>query len=211
MVFETVSAVSGPIRVIDQRGERRLVADGDTLSAIPLAGDWSRLEGEYWWRALGLVALPRHPTALFVGAGGGTQLHLLSSRARPRWVTVVERDPVILQVAQRYFALAHLRRAEFFCGDIARVLPWLESAERRFDFIMEDATYWDSADRALPIARRLAGLLGKRGVFVLNRHARHHAAETAAALRQDFARVTVHRVRRGAENVLVCATDKRRA
>ena len=211
VVFETESALSGSIRVVDQGDERRLVASGHTLSAISLSGDWSRLKGEYWGRALDLAQLPRRPTALFVGLGGGTQLLLLSARVQPRWMTAVERDPVILQVAQRYFGLERLARTEVLCGDIERVLPCLESARRRFDFIMEDAAYADPVARALPIALRLAGLLGTRGVLVLNRNARHHAAETAAALRRSGARVTMHRVRRNGNNVLIRAAETRRA
>jgi len=152
VVFEAESALSGPIRVVDQGDERRLVASGHTLSAIPLSGDWSRLKGEYWCRALDMVELPRRPTALFVGLGGGTQLLLLAARVRPRFMTAVERDPVILQIAQRYFDLGSLARTEILCGDIERVLPCLESAGRRFDFIMEDAAYADPVESALPIA-----------------------------------------------------------
>ena len=157
-----------------------------------------------------MVELPRRPTALFVGLGGGTQLRLLAVRVRPRFMTAVERDPVILQVAQRYFGLGRLARTEILCGDIERVLPCLESAGRRFDFIMEHAAY-AIGDRALPIALRLAGLLGPRGVLVLNRNARHHAAETAAALRRSGARVTTRRVRRDGDNILISATGTRRA
>ena len=211
MVFETESALSGPIRVVDQGDERRLVASGHTLSAISLSGDWSRLKDEYWCRALDMVELPPRPTALFVGLGGGTQLLLLADRVRPRFMTAVERDPVILQVAQRYFGLERLARTEILCGDIERVLPCLESAGRRFDFIMEDAAYADPVDRALPIALRLAGLLGTRGALVLNQNARHHAAETAAALRLRCARVTMRRARRHGDNVLISATNPRRA
>ena len=211
VVFQTWSALSGPVRVVDQGDLRHLVAGGATLSAISLSGDWSRLEHEYWGRALDLAELPRRPAALFVGMGGGTQPLLLSARARPRSVTVVERDPVILRVAQRYFGLTRLHCAEFLCGDIEHVLPWLESAGRRFDFVMEDAIYADGVDRALPIVLRLAGLLGARGVLVVNRHARNDAAETAAALRRRFARVTTRRVRKDGDNVLICATGKRRA
>jgi len=211
VVFETESALSGPIRVVDQGDERRLVANGHTLSAISLSGDWSRLKDEYWCRALDMVELTHRPTALFVGLGGGTQLLLLADRVRPRFMTAVERDPVILQVAQRYFGLGRLARTEILCGDIERVLPSLESAGRRFDFIMEDAAYADPVDRALPIALRLAGLLGPRGVLVVNRNARHHAAETAAALRRSGARVTTRRARRDGNNVLISATNPRRA
>ena len=209
-MYETWSALSGPVRVVDEGDLRHLVAGEETLSAISLSGDWSRLADEYWGRALDLAALPRRPAALFVGMGGGTQPLLLSARAWPRSVTVVERDPVILRVAQRYFGLARLHRAEFLCGDIERVLPWLESTGRRFDFVMEDATYADPVDRALPIVLRLAGLLAARGVLVVNRHARNAAAETAAALRRRFARVTTRRVRKDGENVLICATGTRR-
>ena len=209
-MFETSSALSGAIQVVDHGGERRLVAGGDTLSIIPLSGDWSALRGAYWWRALDGASLTPRPTALFVGAGGGSQLHLLHARARPRSVTVVERDPVILQVAQRYFRLDQLPRAEFLCGAIEDVLPWLESSRRRFAFIMEDAAYWAHPDQALPIVRRLAGLVAPRGTLVLNRHARHHAVETAAALRPAFARVTVRRMGGAGGNALICATDPRR-
>jgi spermidine synthase len=181
------------------------------MSAIPLSGDWSRLRREYWWRALDGVELPHRPAALFVGGGGGTQPLLLASRARPRWVTVVERDPVILKVAQRYFGLRRLERADFLCGDIDHALPCLESGRRRFDFIMEDALYADPVERALDITLRLARLLSRRGVIVLNRYARNHAEETAAALARGFARVTLRRVRQDGENVLICATGKRRA
>ena len=210
MVFETESALSGLIRVVDQGDERRLVAGGHTLSAISLSGNWSSLKGEYWCRALDMVELPRRPSALFVGLGGGTQLMLLAARAHPRSMTAVERDPVILHVAQRYFGLG-LERTEVFCGDIERVLPALESAGRRFDFIMEDAAYADPVDRSLPIALRLAQLLGTRGILVLNRNARHHAAETSAALRRGGARVSMRRVHRDGDNVLISATDTRRA
>ena len=69
VVFETESTLSGPIRVVDQGDERRLVAGGHTLSAISLSGDWSRLKGEYWCRALDMVELPRRPFGALRRAG----------------------------------------------------------------------------------------------------------------------------------------------
>jgi len=209
-VFRAWSDLSGPVRVVDQGDLRLLVAGADTLSAVPLSGDWKRIEREYWGRALDLAAIHPSPAALFVGTGGGTQALLLAARTRPRSVTMVERDPVIIRVAQRYFGLGRLHRAEFLCGDIEQVLPWLESAGRRFDFIMEDAVYAHAAEYALPITLRLAELLAAGGVFVANRHARHHARETEVALRRSFAHVTSRRVRPDGENVLICATREDR-
>lgn len=209
IVYEVRSALSGLIRVVDRGDERMLVVRGATLSSISRSGDWTSLAHEYWSRALDMASLPARPTALFVGLGGGTQLRMLAARSRPRWITAVERDPIVLAVARRYFGLDDLPRTEFLCAAIERALPQLEAAGRRFDFVMEDAAYADDLMRALPIARRLAALVSRRGTIVLNRHARGHAAETADALRDHFAHVAVRRVRQDGENVLIAATNRR--
>src|SRR2546430_17559924 len=97
-VFEAASRASGRIRVIDYRVERRLVVNGEILSVYPLDGDWSRVRREYWWRALAVSALPRRPSVLLVGLGGGTQIHLLHSLAPPRLITVIQPTPPIVRV-----------------------------------------------------------------------------------------------------------------
>jgi protein-L-isoaspartate O-methyltransferase len=200
-VFETHSVLSGRVRVIDHRRERRLVVAGDTLSVYPLDGDWMRLREEYWWQAV--AAAPQRPRALLVGLGGGTQVHLLTRLVRPRLVTVIERDPAILRVARDWFALRRVGRIEFLCGDATRLVPWLASAGRRFDFVMDDAAYADATPEALSLAWALAPLVALRGVLVLNRHERQDARRAAAALRPLFRQVRVQLVRRSAENALV--------
>lgn len=203
-VFEARSALSGRVRVIDDGVERRLIVRGDTLSVYPLDGDWSRLRSEYWWRALVALPLPRRPSALFVGLGGGTQIHLLRWLARPRAITVIERDPVILHVANEWFGLRRLAGIEFLCGDAAVAVPSLTRVGRRFDFVMEDATYSDEADRSLRLAEALVPLVAPGGSLVLNRHRRRDAKALGAALRSRFREVRLQRVRQEAENVLVC-------
>src|SRR5215470_11729813 len=118
-VFETRSAQSGRIRVVDYRAERRLLVSGDTLSVYPLDGDWTRLRREYWWRALKAVPLPPRPSTLLVGLGGGTQLHLIQTLRRPGRITVIERDPAIIRIAADWFGLHSLGRIEFLCADAA--------------------------------------------------------------------------------------------
>jgi hypothetical protein len=44
--------MSGRIRVVDYRRERRLIVRGAILSAYPLDGDWSTIEREYWWQGV---------------------------------------------------------------------------------------------------------------------------------------------------------------
>ncbi len=209
-VHERRSALSGRVRVIEDRRERRLIVSGDTLSAYPLNGDWSRLAREYWWQAVAAPApLPPRPRALFVGLGGGSALHVLRARARPRAVAVIERDPVILQVARDWFGLAAVPGVEYLVGDAVTVARWLAAARRRFDFVFEDAVYAAPLEAARPVIEALIPLVAPGGVLVVNRHRRGDARRLAAALRPRFAEVRLRLVRRQAENaLLVCRAAK---
>ena len=205
-MFETRSELSGRIRVLDDARDRRLIIAGDTLSTYPLDGDWSRIEREYWWKALEGLELPARPSALFVGLGGGTQVHLLRRLTKPRRITIIERDPVIIDVAREWFALDAVPGLEFCAGDAADILPGLSRLERRFDFIMEDAAYGLEVEGAIDLARALAGLVTRRGTLVLNRHWRHDAKAVRDTLAAFFHEIGMRRVKREGENVLIrCA------
>ena len=206
-MFEVESELSGRVRVVDYQAERRLVVGGDILSVYPLDGDWSRVEREYWWRALALA--PPRATALLIGLGGGTQVHLLHRLAQPRLVTVIERDPDIVRIACRWFGLDDVGRLEFLCGDAERIVPAMTAAGRRFDFVMEDAAYAEPPERAVPLATSVVALVAARGRLVINRHRRGDAHRLVGALRRRFRQVRLRHVRRGGENVLICCLDPR--
>jgi hypothetical protein len=208
-VYEVESELSGRVRVVDYRRERRLVVGGDILSVYPLDGNWARVQEEYWWRALTLA--PPRSTALLIGLGGGTQVHLLRQLSRPQLITVIERDPVIVRVACRWFGLGDIGGLEFLCGDAEQVVPALAAAGRTFDFVMEDAAYAEPPERAVPLARAVAPLVGAGGRLVINRHRRGDAQRLVGAMRRRFRHVRLRLVRRGGENVLICCLDPRRA
>ena len=202
------SALSGRIRVVDYRHERRLIVGGAILSAYPLNGDWSAIEREYWWHGVASVRFPPEPSVLLVGLGGGTQAHLIHRRTTPRLVTAIERDAVILDVARRWFGLADLGPMEFYCGDAEAVAAALHDAGRRFDFVMEDAAYADM-ERSRPVVDAVIPLVADDGTLVINRHRRGDAGALARMLRRRFGSVRVQRVRREGENVLIFASDPR--
>lgn len=205
-VFETRSELSGRIRVLEDARERRLVVAGDTLSIFPLDGDWSRVEHEYWWQALEGLPLPPRPSALFVGLGGGTQVHLLRRLRKPRRITVIERDPAIVDVARAWFGLDTVPGLEICAGEAAEMLPGFARLERRFDFIMEDAAYGLEVEGAIDLARALAGLVSRHGTLVLNRHWRRDAAAVRDTLAPFFREIGMRRVKREGENVLISCT-----
>jgi protein-L-isoaspartate O-methyltransferase len=206
-VFEATTRMTGRVRVVDYRSERRLICSGDILSIYPLDEDWSKLEREYWWHALVMGGLPPRPRVLLVGLGGGTQVHLVSRLAQPREVTVIERDPVIVRVACDYFGLRRLGGLEFLCGDAERIVPWLAQVGRRFDFVMEDAAYAAPPEQGLPLADGLVPLVAPGGRLVINRHRRGDGRAVAARLRPHFREVRLRRVRRDGENVLICGIE----
>jgi spermidine synthase len=204
------SALSGKIRVVDYRQERRLIVGGAILSAYPLDGDWSSIEREYWWHGVAPVRFPPRPRVLLVGLGGGTQAHLVHRFTTPRLVTAIERDPVIMDVAQRWFGLAELGPMEFYCGDAESAAGALAQAGRRFDFVMEDAAYAD-LERSRPVVEALLPLVSPGGTLVVNRHGRGDAGALVRLLRRRFASVRVQRVHREGENVLLFAENPRPA
>ena len=89
IAFRGWSRLSGKIRVVDRGRERQLMVHGEILSIYPLDGNWTRVRREYWWKALAFIELPRRPSALLVGLGGGTQIHLLHRLTSPRQITVI--------------------------------------------------------------------------------------------------------------------------
>ncbi|HEV8141453.1 MAG TPA: hypothetical protein VGQ77_01245 [Methylomirabilota bacterium] len=208
-VFSAESDYVGTVRVIEDHKERRLMVHGETLSVYPTNGDWSEVRREYWWHALAETKMPPRPRTLLVGLGGGTQIHLLRMLARPRAVTAVERDPVILRAAHEWFGLRAVGGIEYLCTDAQIAADTLRRAHRRFEFVMEDVDYGDGGERSVPLVRSLAELVAPQGVLVANRHRRREAAVVIDALRPLFHDVSERRVRREGENVLVLARRPR--
>jgi len=210
VVHRTRSPLSGLVKVVDVGPDRQLTLDGSVLSVYARDGDWTRARKEYWGQALDMVTLIPRPSVLFVGLGGGTQLHLLRERVTPRHVTAIERDPVFVRLAQRWFGLGDVPRLEFMFAEAGVAVEMLRRARRRFDLVMEDCTYDETAERSIPLAVSLARLVSRRGTLVVNRHRRPHARQTAAALGACFAEIHLRRVRREADNILICASAPKR-
>jgi len=206
IVFRGWSHLSGRIRVVDRGAERQLMVHGEILSVYPLDGKWTRVRREYWWKALAFVELPRRPSALLVGLGGGTQIHLLHRLTAPRQITVIERDPVIVRVASEWFGLDRVGELEIVCADAESAITGLARAGRQFDYVMEDVTYADEPDVALPRLLAMVPLVTPRGSLVINRHRHGDPRPLARTLRLYFADVRLRRVKRTGENTLICCS-----
>jgi spermidine synthase len=154
-------------------------------------------------RAFEGLALPPRPRVLLVGLGGGTQVHALRQLAPPRAVTAIERDPLIVRVARQWFGLRAVRRLQVICGEAQVVVPRLIASRRIFDLVVEDATYADADGRSAVLQRGLFRLVSPGGALVVNRHFRRTAQILAAEMARFFRDVSVRRIRRDGENVVV--------
>jgi spermidine synthase len=195
--------------VVESRGIRKLVVAGQTLSAYPISGDWAQLRREYWWLAFEGLALPPRPRVLFVGLGGGTQIHLLHELVTPSAVTAIERDPLIIRVARDWFDLDGTAGIEVICGAAEVVVPRLTASRRTFNLVVEDATYADASEQSVALCRDLVRLVSPGGMLLANRHFRRDAARLVAEMARFFRDVTQRRVRRDGENVVVRCAGRR--
>jgi spermidine synthase len=89
------------------------------------------------WDAMAapIVALPRRPRRLlFLGFGGGSAARLARALAPDATIVGVERDPDVLRLARRDFAVDELG-AEILQED---ALAYLERERRTFDVVVDD-------------------------------------------------------------------------
>jgi hypothetical protein len=82
----------------------------------------------------------------------------------------------------------------------------LARSGRQFDYVMEDVTYADEPDVALPKLLAMVPLVTARGSLVINRHRHGDPKPLARTLRLYFSEVKIRRVRRTGENTLICCS-----
>jgi spermidine synthase len=224
LVHRADSSLTGPITVWDLGRERRLVfgdhVDSVTQSAVFTRGGWSDLRREYWGQALQPpVRLPRRPRILFVGLGGGTIVRLVYQSLQPSNVTVVELDPVVIEVAMAHMGLRDLPGLHPLVGD-ARELGRQLADHEPYDLVIEDVFFsgvGGGPDDEAVYLDQLAALVTTDGALVLNRWFAEWSgepvdsgqAQTIALLEERFHAVRSRRITQRWLNELIVATGKR--
>jgi predicted O-methyltransferase YrrM len=137
-------------------------------------------------------------------------VHALRQLAPPRAVTAIERDPLIVRVARRWFGLRAVRGLRVIRGEAHAVVSRLIASRRLFDLVVEDATYADTGGHSAALQRGLLRLVSAGGALVVNRHFRRPALLLATEMAPFFRDVSVRRIRRDGENVVVRGVGRRR-
>jgi spermidine synthase len=163
----------GTVLVVDEGDERSLRfdrADGARQSAV-LKSDARAVPLDYVRvAAAGLAFTPGRSRALVVGLGGGSFPRLLH-RALPQMrVDVVEVNPVVVEVARRFFGVREDGRLRIHLEDGARFLA-RGAGGVRYDLVLLDAFSGSGIPKALKAPALFAdarAVLAPGGALVLN-------------------------------------------
>lgn len=166
------SAINGEVKVVDRGRERLLLLDERCHSFGITAGNDAELYREYWG-SLHRIPFPvrTQPRLLMCGLGGGTGLRVLARELQPQSITVLELDPVIVEVARQHFDIDSLANLTIRSGDAQELCEHLAAQPERFDVIVEDAMCLPTmSDLACADAQlqRLITLLAPGGALVFN-------------------------------------------
>jgi spermidine synthase len=156
------------LSVVEDRATRYLRFDNSLQSAMYL-DDPFRTRFRYTdYFHLGLAYNPSARRVLFVGLGAGSSPKLMLRNFTDLRLDVVELDPVVVDVAKRYFHVHDDPRLRIHVGDGRR---FLEDTESLWDVIVVDAFFADAIPFHL-VTREFMQLARRRlapgGVIVTN-------------------------------------------
>jgi len=129
------------IRVFDRDGVRYLKCNMHPQSAMRL-DDPLHVEYEYVRGMISTITFREtFPEILMVGLGAGTLPAFLSTYYPETAIDIVELDPMIVEVARKYFGFAESPHTRIYVND-GRI--HIRKALKKYDIIFLDAYYGDS-------------------------------------------------------------------
>jgi len=137
-----VEGLHGPLEVRWERGRK-------VLNSAQANQSFGRLHN-VWQLVLKAQDLDRAGSALILGLGGGSALHILRNElglAMP--ATAVELDPVVVHVAREHFGLDRHANVDLIVGD---AIIHIQAMRQRFDLVLVDL--FDDLDLARGVDTR---------------------------------------------------------
>lgn len=121
VIYETNSEFNGKISVIEVGSTRKLSVDGVVQS---VNWDSPNAPRQVWGRLVENLheQQPDLKTAMVLGLGGGSMQHLMAKKFPDIYITSVEIDKVMVDVAQKYFKLDDIPNHRVIVGDALKVI-----------------------------------------------------------------------------------------
>ncbi len=139
IVFKTHSDYNGEVKVVKVMGATKLIFGGGVQS---LKYDSPNIGTQYWGQAVKLIkdSVKDAKSILVLGLGGGTIQHFLAKAYPGVEITSVEIDPVVIEVAKKYFDLDAIPNHKVLQANCFELLkdPKAFNLQKEFDVILVD-------------------------------------------------------------------------
>ncbi|HLB51666.1 hypothetical protein A3F07_00540 [candidate division WWE3 bacterium RIFCSPHIGHO2_12_FULL_38_15] len=121
VIYETDSPYNGHIQVVEAGKTRRVIVDKITQS---LNWDSPSAQQRVWGRVVEVLKAnePNLTNILILGLGGGTMQHLISRVYDRLHIVSVDIDPVMVDIAKRYFDLDSIPNHKVIVEDACRFI-----------------------------------------------------------------------------------------
>ncbi|MBU0535055.1 MAG: methyltransferase domain-containing protein [Patescibacteria group bacterium] len=174
VIYEVDSKLNGKIRVIEVGKTRKLIANNVLQSINETSPSCPKIfSGKA--AALILREAPNAKRILMLGLGGGTVASILSKKLLEAQIVSVEFDPVMVDVAKKYFGLDSINNHRVIEADALRVVVEPEEfdlAQGSFDVLFVDIFVGDQypdLGRTGNFIAALKRLVTPGGLIVFNR------------------------------------------
>lgn len=193
--------------VYDGRPARMLFGDNDSPQSGEARDDDPTLLFSYNQRFLEIAKSSRPQRVLVIGGGAFSLPMALLDYFHDISVDVVEIDPLLVELARRFFTLKDDARLQIITDDGRR---YIEACQSRYDLIIIDA--FSEFDVPKPLlsyeaAQHYSRVLTKDGLIAMNFVADYHGTQPSLAhelletFRQDFRVVDIYPVEFDGEHV----------
>jgi spermidine synthase len=105
------------IRVNDEYGKKKLLVNGSVQSGQYIRSLWTAAFSKF-----GITKKTAWKNILVLGVGGGTVIELLHERFPNAHITAVDIDPVIIDIAKKYFLTGDIGYIEFVTADARKFI-----------------------------------------------------------------------------------------
>jgi len=125
LIFEKESEYNGTIKIYQVGKILKLSVDGLVQS---VNWDTKYARNSVWGKVAELVKKeePAANNIMILGLGGGTMAHLISQKLPNSNITTIEIDPIMLEVANKYFELESIPNHTTIIADALRVVTFPE-------------------------------------------------------------------------------------
>lgn len=174
IIYTTKSKFNGDIQIVEI-GKTRKVVVGDVTQSINFNSPSCK---SLYWGKLQELSKKEQPDAkriMILGLGGGTLAHLLSTSFPEAEITSIEIDPIMVDIAKKYFDLDKLKNHKVILEDALRVVVDLgeyEITPASFDLIVVDilaGEKYPDLGRSGNFLGSIKNMLKPDGIVVFNR------------------------------------------